>query len=63
MIPAEQAAEQILQSIRNNEGDDVYTHEGSFEQTMLCAESRQRYDYAMLPLFLGMQEAYTQRGD
>ncbi len=63
MIPAEQAAERIVQSILQDETNDVYTHEGSQELTMLCAETRHGYDTRMLPLFLGMQAAYAQRGE
>ncbi len=60
MISADVAAECIERSIVEEWTDDVYTHDGSREQAMQCAHSRHDYDTSMLPLFLGMQEAYDE---
>ncbi len=59
LMSAELAAQRIIQSIEQDEADDVYTHDDSIELVLRCAEHRELYDQAMLPLFLGMQEAYS----
>ncbi len=61
MKAAEEIARQIIAVIESPPGHDVYTHEGSDELVALANRSRREYEQAMLPLLLGMRQAYEER--
>jgi hypothetical protein len=61
MKSAEDVARHIVGVIEAPPGHDVYTHEGSEELVALAIKSRRDYERAMLPLLLGMRQAYEAR--
>ncbi|CAN5522002.1 hypothetical protein BH10BAC6_BH10BAC6_13590 [soil metagenome] len=60
MISADDAAQVIFDTIEAGRSNDVYTHDGSREQTIAVATDRMMQEDAMSPLFLGMHEAYQE---
>jgi hypothetical protein len=61
MLPAAQVARQIIEAIESPPGRDIFTHSGSEELVQLAMQSRHGYEQAMLPLLLGMRQAYEER--
>jgi short-subunit dehydrogenase len=61
MKTAEEIARQIMAVIESPPGHDVLTHEGSDELVAIAIRSRREYEQAMLPLLLGMRQAYEER--
>lgn len=60
MISADVAAQVIFDTIEGGRSNDVYTHDGSREQTIAVATDRMAQEDAMAPLYLGMNEAYQE---
>lgn len=60
MISADDIATAFLAVIEGGRTDDVYTHVGTAEQAMLATTQRRVLEEQMLPLFLGMRQAYTE---
>ncbi len=60
MISAQAAARSIIDAIKDDDAPDLYTHEGTYEQAVLCAQDRPAFEYAMAPLYLGMQKVYPE---
>ncbi len=60
MISADDAAGVILSTIEAGRSNDVYTHDGSYEQMLAVAADRMAQEDAMAPLYLGMIEAYQE---
>lgn len=58
---AEDVARHIACVIEMPPGQDVYTHDGSEELVALAINRRRDYERAMLPLLLGMRQAYEAR--
>jgi len=61
MLPAAEVARQIIEAIESPPGRDIFTHSGSEELVQLAMQSRHGYEQAMLPLLLGMRQAYEER--
>ncbi|MCX7929789.1 MAG: SDR family NAD(P)-dependent oxidoreductase [Chlorobi bacterium] len=61
MMSASEVAQQIIAAIEMPPGRDIFTHEGSEELVALALGSRRAYEDAMLPLLLGMRQAYEAR--
>ncbi|MDW8272410.1 MAG: SDR family NAD(P)-dependent oxidoreductase [Bacteroidota bacterium] len=61
MMSASEVAQHIIAVIESPPGRDIFTHEGSEELVALALRSRRAYEEAMLPLLLGMREAYEAR--
>lgn len=60
MISADDAAQVIFDTVEAGRSNDVYTHDGSREQTIAVATDRMVQEDAMAPLYLGMNEAYQE---
>mgnify|MGYP000564593649 CR=1 FL=1 len=58
MMTATDVATQILEAIDAGRSDDLFTHEGTEEQALLACTQRRALEDTMLPMFLGMREAY-----
>lgn len=61
MMKAADIARQIVEVIESPPGRDVLTHEGSEQLVEMALRSRREYEQAMLPLLLGMRQAYEAR--
>lgn len=60
MMPANEIAEMLVGVIGGGRTDDVFTHEGTKEQALLATTQRRALEDKMLPLYLGMQQAYDE---
>ncbi|MDZ4744960.1 MAG: SDR family NAD(P)-dependent oxidoreductase [bacterium] len=60
MISAESAAEMLFNVIEGGRTDDVFTHDDTREQAILATSKRCVLEDKMLPLFLGMRQAYEE---
>lgn len=58
MMSSDEVADKIIECILNPPSGDVFTHQGTQEQAMLVQSDRGEYERQMLPMFLGMREAY-----
>lgn len=63
MMSADAAAEMFLAVIEGGRADDVFTHDDTAEQALLATTQRRVLEDKMLPLYLGMREAYAQLRD
>ena len=61
MMSATDAARRIIDVVRNDEENDVYTHEGSEESAIHCATNRSSFEAENKALYIGMQQAYAQQ--
>lgn len=58
MMSANEIAAMLLAVIEGGRTDDVFTHEGTESQALLAATQRRDLEDQMLPLYLGMRQAY-----
>jgi short-subunit dehydrogenase len=61
MMKAEDAAAIILRTIESDHTNDVFTHDGTHELSVLAAQDRSAFEQQMAALYLGMQHAYEER--
>jgi uncharacterized protein len=58
MMSSDEVADKIIDCILNPPSGDVFTHSGTQEQAIQVQTDRGEYEKKMLPMFLGMREAY-----
>jgi hypothetical protein len=61
MMKAEDAAAIILRTIEAEHTNDVFTHDGTHELSVVAAQDRSAFEQQMAALYLGMQHAYSER--
>lgn len=58
MISPDEAAEIMIRGIEAGNVSDIFTHQGSHEQSIALATDRAAFEQKLLPLYLGMQQTY-----
>jgi len=58
MLTPDVVAEIMIKGIEAGNISDIFTHEGSHEQSVQLAKDRTSYEEKLFPLYLGMQETY-----
>lgn len=59
MMPADEAARIITEAIEQGRVSDIFTHEGTHEQTLDAVRDRNTQEDSFAALYLGMQAAYS----